>query len=232
MSAGVIVRRYPPAKGNDVNATSTAPGIAIRAMTPTATNDPSRAQAARLGDAAIQERFAAGDDHVLGECHSRFGPLLLAYARRYVGPNDAEDIVQTVMIEAWRGRNRYDPTRPLQAWLLTIVRRRAIDLLRTHKTMVDLDAIRELSGDDGREAAERFAWVSDMRLALDQLPKAQREVILLSYGGGLTQTEIATRVDAPLGTIKSRTTSGLQRLADLMRADQRPSAKQHPATHA
>jgi RNA polymerase sigma factor (sigma-70 family) len=202
-------------------------------MTPTATHAPPRDHSPRLGDDAIQERFASGDDRVLEECHSRFGPLLLAYARRYVGPNDAEDVVQTVMIEAWRGRNRYDPSRPLQAWLLTIVRRRAIDLLRTQQTVVDLDAIRELSGDDGRETAERFAWVSDMRLALDQLPKAQREAIVLSYWGGLTQTEIATRVDAPLGTIKSRTASGLQRLADLIgRTDQRLRAHPHPATHA
>jgi RNA polymerase sigma-70 factor (ECF subfamily) len=202
-------------------------------MTPTATHRPQRAHTPRLGDDAIQERFAAGDDRVLGQCHSRFGPLLLAYARRYVGLNDAEDIVQTAMIEAWRGRNRYDPTRPLQAWLLTIVRRRAIDLLRTQQTVVDLDAIRELSGDDGRETAERYAWVSDIRLALDQLPKAQREAIVLSYWGGLTQTEIATRVDAPLGTIKSRTNSGLQRLADLVgRTDQRLGVHPHPATHA
>jgi RNA polymerase sigma-70 factor (ECF subfamily) len=202
-------------------------------MTPTATHAPQRAQPPQLGDDAIQERFAAGDDRVLGECHSRFGPLLLAYARRYVGPNDAEDIVQTVMIEAWQARNRYDPTRPLQAWLLTIVRRRAIDLLRTQQTVVDLDAIRELYGDDGRETAEQFALVSDMRLALDQLPKAQREAIVLSYWGGLTQTEIATRVDAPLGTIKSRTASGLHRLADLIgRTDQRLRAHPHPATHA
>ena len=112
------------------------------------------------------------------------------------------------------------------------MRRRAIDLLRTHKTVVDLHAIRELSGDDGRETAERFAWASDMRRARDQLPNAQREAIVLSYWGGLTQTEIATRVDASLGTFKSRTASGLQRLADLIgRTDQRLGAHPHPASH-
>ena len=73
--------------------------------------NPSAARCIRPGwtMARIGERFAAGDERALAECHSQFGPLLLAYARRYVGPNDAEDVVQTVMIEAWRGT---PPIRP------------------------------------------------------------------------------------------------------------------------
>ena len=175
-----------------------------------------RGHAPRLEDDAIGEGFAAGDERALEQCHSQFGPLLLAYARRYVGPDDADDVVQTAMIEAWRARHRYDPDRPLQAWLLTIVKRRAIDRLRTQKTVVDLDAVRELSGDDGRETAERFAWAFDVRRALDQLPPAQREALVLAYFGGLSQTEIATRIDAPLGTVKTRTARGLKRLSDLI----------------
>ncbi len=191
-------------------------------MNLTATHPP-RGDTPRLDDGAIGERFAAGDERALAECHSQFGPLLLAYARRYVGPNDAEDVVQTVMIEAWRGRHRYDPNRSLQAWLLTIVKRRAIDLLRTQKPVVDLDAVRELSGDDGRETAERFAWAFDVRRALDQLPEAQREALVLAYFGGLSQTEIATRIDAPLGTIKTRTARGLKRLADVIGTSRLPA---------
>ncbi len=168
-------------------------------------------------DDVIRERFAAGDERALEECQSRFGPMLLAYARRYVGPNDAEDVVQRVMIEAWRGRSRYDPSRPLEAWLLAIVRRRAIDLLRTQKTaVVGFDALRELSGEDGRQTAERFAWAFDVRQALDELPEVQREALVLAYFGGLSQTEVATRVGAPLGTIKTRMARGMQRMADLM----------------
>ena len=69
-------------------------------------------------------------------------------------------------------------------------------------------------------------------VALNQLPNLQRETLILSYFGGMSQSEVASRIDAPLGTIKSRTTCGLQRLADLIRADQRLRAEQHPATHA
>jgi RNA polymerase sigma factor (sigma-70 family) len=185
-------------------------------MNPATTHPPPRGPTPGIEDDAIGKRFAAGDERALAECHSQFGPLLLTYARRYVGPNDAEDVVQTVMIEAWRGRHRYDPNRPLQAWLLTIVKRRAIDLLRTQKTVVDLDAIRQLTGADGRETAERFAWAIDVRQALDKLPQPQRQALVLSYFGGLSQTEIATRTNAPLGTIKTRTARGLKRLADLI----------------
>ncbi len=195
--------------------------------TSAATQHPLRSQTCLLGDGAIQKRFAAGNETALAECEHRFGPLLLAYAHRYVGPNDAEDVVQTVMIEAWRGRHRYDPSRSLQAWLFAIVRRRCIDVLRTRKTTIELDAIRELAGDDGREIADRFAWVFDLCQALGELPGAQRDAILLAYIGGMPQPEIASRLGVPLGTIKTRTARGLTRLADLLgQTDPRPGAQQ------
>ena len=78
------------------------------------------------------------------------------------------------------------------------------------------DALRELSGEDGRQTAERFAWAFDVRQALDELPEVQREALVLSYFGGLSQAEVATRVGAPLGTIKTRMARGMQRMADLM----------------
>jgi RNA polymerase sigma factor (sigma-70 family) len=161
--------------------------------------------------------FAAGDERALKECEVRFGPLLLAYTRRYVGPDDAEDVVQRVMIEAWNGRGRYDPQRPLEAWLLAIARRRSIDLLRTRRTaVVELDAMRDLSGDDGRELADRFVWAHQVRSALAELPEVQREALVLAYFGGLSQSQVAARVGAPLGTIKTRMARGMDRLAEIM----------------
>lgn len=165
----------------------------------------------------IRRRFAAGDEQALEECQRRYGPLLLANARRIAGPNDAEDVVQTVMIEAWRKRHRYDPGRPLEAWLLTILRRRAIDLVRKRKpVLVNLDTAGERSGTDGRETAERFAVAFDMRRALNELPNPQRETLVLTYFGGLSQSQVATRIGTPLGTTKTRTARGLQRLAELI----------------
>ena len=86
--------------------------------------------------------------------------------------------MQTVMIEAWRKRDRYDPSRPLEAWLFTILRCRAIDHLRKQKTVaVNLDTTAELSGEDGRETAQRFAVAFDVRRALNELPTLQRETL-------------------------------------------------------
>jgi RNA polymerase sigma-70 factor (ECF subfamily) len=165
----------------------------------------------------IRERFAAGDERALEECQRRFGRHLLASARGIVGSNDAEDVVQTVMLEAWRKRHRYDPSRPLEAWLLTILKRRALDLVRTRRTVgVNLETVAELSGEDGRETAERFAVTLDVRRALNELPEFQREMLVLSYFGGLSQSEAASCSRTPLGTVKSRTTGGLHRLAGLL----------------
>ena len=174
-------------------------------------------RAALLEVDVIRARFAAGDERSLDECQRRFGPLLLANARRIVGPNDAEDVVQTVMIEAWRKRHRYDPSRPLQAWLLTILRRRAVDLVRTQKPVIlNLDTADELCGHDGRETAERVAVALEVRRALNNLPHLQRETLVLAYFGGLSQSEVASRIGTPLGTIKTRTARGLQRLSGLI----------------
>ena len=109
--------------------------------------------------------------------------------------------------------------RPLEAWLLTILRRRAIGHLRKQKpAVVNLDTAGELSGTDGRETAERVAIAFDMRRALNELPNPQRETLVLTYFGGLSQSQVATRIDTPLGTIKTRTARGLQRLASLIGA--------------
>jgi RNA polymerase sigma factor (sigma-70 family) len=169
------------------------------------------------GDEALRVRFAAGDDRVLGECQTLYAGMLRAYVARYVGDADRDDVVQHAFVDAWRSRGRYDPSRPLEAWLLSIARRRAIDFLRRRPSgVVGLDALRGLAGDDGRETAERFAWAESVRAALAELPEVQREVLVLAYFGGLSQTQVAAQVDAPVGTVKSRMARGLQRLADIL----------------
>jgi RNA polymerase sigma-70 factor (ECF subfamily) len=166
---------------------------------------------------AIGARLAEGDQAALEECYRQLGPLVLSYLRRYVSRDEAEDVLQKVFVEVWRSQDRYDPGQSLTAWVLGIARKRAIDQLRTRrKEVVPLDEIRELSGDDGRETAERFAWAMDVRRALTELPVAQQEVLRLAYFGEFTQTEIAARLDVPLGTVKTRMSRGMQRLAGLL----------------
>ena len=126
-------------------------------------------------------------------------------------------MLQRVFYEVWRVHDRYDPDRSLRAWVLGIARKRAIDHLRKRKdVVVPLDAVREVKGEDGRETAERLVWADEVRAALDLLPALQREVIEYAYFEGYTQSEIAAALDIPLGTVKTRTARGLQRLAGLL----------------
>ncbi len=170
---------------------------------------------AALGD--IGERLNQGDPVALEDAYRSLGPLVMSYLGRYVPQPDVEDVMQRVFYELWRVHERYDPNQSLRGWVLSIARKRAIDHLRKRRdVVVPLDSMREITGDDGREVADRLVWADEVRGALDLLPQLQREVIELAYFDGYTQTEIALALDIPLGTVKTRTSRGLQRLAGLL----------------
>jgi RNA polymerase sigma factor (sigma-70 family) len=166
---------------------------------------------------SIGARLAAGEAGAIEDCYAALGPLVLGYLRRFVPRDEAEDVLQRVFYEVWRNADRYDPSRSLEAWLLGIARKRAIDhLRRRHGEAVPLEELGQVAGDDGRDLAERYARASEVRGALDRLPAEQREVLALAYFGDYTQVEIADRLDVPLGTVKARTFRGLRRLAALL----------------
>ena len=167
--------------------------------------------------ADIAERLNAGRPEALEDAYRSLGPLVRSYVSRYVPQPDVDDVLQRVFYEVWRARDRYDPQLSLRAWVLGIARKRAIDHLRKRRdVIVPLDSMREIAGDDGRELAERMAWADEVRAALGMLPEQQRAAIELAYFGGYTQSEVATALDIPLGTVKTRTARGLQRLAGLL----------------
>jgi RNA polymerase sigma-70 factor (ECF subfamily) len=162
-------------------------------------------------------RLRRGDPAALEDAYRDLGPLVMSYLRRYVPSADVEDVLQRVFLEVWRSHDRFDPDQSLRGWVLTIARRRAIDHLRKRRdVVVPLEAMRQITGDDGRETAERVAWADEVRTALDLLPAMQREVIELAYFADYTQAEVAAALDIPLGTVKTRTARGLQRLAGLL----------------
>ena len=167
--------------------------------------------------AEIGERLNRGEPTALEDAYRTLGPLVMSYLARYVAQPDIEDVLQRVFYEVWRVHERYDPHQSLRGWVLGIARKRAIDHLRKRRdVVVPIDSMREITGEDGREVAERMVWADEVRGALDLLPQLQREVIELAYFRGYTQTEISTALDIPLGTVKTRTARGLQRLAGLL----------------
>ena len=166
-------------------------------------------------------RLAVDRQGAIGEIYAALGSTVLSYLQRLVGRDDAEDVLQRVFYEVWRHNGRYDPSRSLAAWVLGIARKRAMDHLRRRRNIpVALDNLDEVVGEDGRELAERYARCYEVRDALNRLPDEQREVLVLAYFGSFTQSEIATHLGVPLGTVKARSFQGLRRLAELLSRDQ------------
>jgi RNA polymerase sigma-70 factor (ECF subfamily) len=158
---------------------------------------------------------------VITEAFAEYADAVHAYARRYVGPDDADDVVQRTFLDAWRSASRYDPRQRLSSWLFTIAHHRAVDVLRSRRgSAVDLDAVRELCGEDGRETVERYADAADVRAALARVPEHERCVLELMYFGELTQRETADRLGLPVGTVKARASRGTRRLGEILRAAQ------------
>ena len=162
-------------------------------------------------------RLAGAHEDAFDDCYAELGPVLRRYLRGRVPDADIDDVVQVVFLELWRFRGRFDPSRSLEAWVLTIARRRAIDHLRSRrKDTVPLEDAVSMAGPDGRDIASQVERTRDMQVALARLPDLQREAIEMAYYADLTQREIAERLDVPLGTIKARTARGLRRLGALI----------------
>ncbi len=162
--------------------------------------------------AAIVRRIAHGDHEALGELFDRYGGLVGGVAKRILRDHaDAQDVVQTVFVQVWRQAGRYDGTRgSAEGWLCAIARTRALDCLRRQRSR--REAPSELAP-ESRSAGPIVERLS-VRRALAGLPSGQRLPLALAYYEGLTQPEIARRIGAPLGTIKSRMRTALIRLRE------------------
>ena len=168
---------------------------------------------------AIGLRLARREEHALEDAYAVYAPMVLSFVSRYVGRDEAEDVMQRTFLDAWRHAGRYDPSQRFTGWLFTIAHRRAVDALRARRhQVVDVESLRELSGEDGRETVNRFADAADVRAAVAQLPGHERVVVEMTYFDDLTQREIAERLDVPLGTVKARASRGTRRLGEIIRA--------------
>jgi RNA polymerase sigma-70 factor (ECF subfamily) len=169
--------------------------------------------------------MARGEASAVAELYDRHAGPVYSLGRRILGdPQDAEDVVQEVFAQAWKQAARYEPGRgTVLSWLIVMTRTRAIDRLRTRRGRLPLPDSPTFERPDpgpGQEAgaisAER---VRRLRTALEGLGQAQRTAIELAYFEDLSQTEIAARLQEPLGTIKTRIRTGLQRLRAAMEAE-------------
>jgi RNA polymerase sigma factor (sigma-70 family) len=179
-----------------------------------------RKEHAHLSDEALVALVARSDDGALGELYDRYGSVAYGLARRVLRDAElAEDAVQDAFLAVWRTAGRFVPERAqARTWLLTIVHRRAVDLVRREerRRTEPLESAAEPTGDDAADSAWLGLERDRVRGALKQLPDQQREALELAYYGGFTQSQLAERLGEPLGTIKSRMFNGLGRLRELL----------------
>jgi RNA polymerase sigma-70 factor, ECF subfamily len=177
-------------------------------------------------DRECLRRMAAGDGTAVAGIYDRHARAVYSLVLRVLGEEgDAEDVVQEVFAQAWRQASRYDAARgAVGAWLLVMARTRAIDRLRSRRVRPEGQAVEHdeavgmLAAATPDAAAELLAaeQVRRVRLALGALPLLQRVSIELAYYEGLSQREIAERLEQPLGTVKTRIRLGLLKLRDAL----------------
>ncbi|WP_175414123.1 ECF RNA polymerase sigma factor SigK [Agrococcus sp. SGAir0287] len=164
-------------------------------------------------------RVAGGDREAFAVVYDALSARVFGLVLRVlVDRSQAEEVTQEVFVDMWRKARSFDPSRgSAVGWSLALAHSKAVDRVRSSQAQRDRD---ERIGI--RDSAAPFDVVSEtvdvkvegdrVRAALATLTDAHREAIVLAYFGGLTQTEIAERLDAPLGTVKTRLRDGMIRL--------------------
>ena len=175
---------------------------------------------------ALLQRVATGDRLAFAELYDvlsarAFGLIL----RVLVDRSQSEEVLQEVFLEIWQSAARFTPNRGQgRSWVLTIAHRRAVDRVRSSQSSADRDVRAgfrdmDVAYDNVSEKVEMKIEGRRVVDALAALPEAQKEALTLAYFGGYSQSEIATLVGAPLGTIKTRMRDGLSRLRMEMGVD-------------
>jgi RNA polymerase sigma-70 factor (ECF subfamily) len=183
-----------------------------------------------------------GSEAALSTLYDRYGEAIFASAYRLTTDRGiAEEVVQETFLTLWNRAELFDPTAgSLAAWLHAIGRNRAVDRLRAAGRRPRLVALSSASPDESEtqgleravangtvvagavqppgpeEAADSAGLREAIRAAMTAMPDHERTVILLAYQEELSQTEIANRLDWPLGTVKTRTRRALLRLREAL----------------
>jgi RNA polymerase sigma-70 factor (ECF subfamily) len=180
----------------------------------------------QIGDAELLAAIACGDRQAYAALHHRYAPLLLGLLVRILGSrSEAEDVLQEVFLQIWKRAGEFDERRGRALhWLATLARSRGLDRLSTLRSRLRLASVQAHGSidEDVADPADEASLAEEarhLRSALARIPEAQRKVLLLAYFKGLSQSEIARRVGAPLGTVKSSARLALTKLRDLLRSD-------------
>ena len=170
-------------------------------------------------------RLLAGDRSALADLYDRHSPVMYGVALRILqNRTEAEDVLQEAWMQAWKQRGSFDPRRgSVPAWLVTIARTRALDRRRRQEsrnraeTQAPTDPVPSPAPD---ETAAHSKLKEQLGQALAALEPKQRQVLEIAYFEGLSQSEIAARLGAPLGSVKFWARQGLLQLRELVPRDE------------
>ena len=158
----------------------------------------------------LLQRIASGDSAAVRECIDQYGALVWSIARRLSRtPSDAEDATQEVFLDIWRSAGRFDASQGSDKVFIAMIARRRL-----------IDRLRKTSAEPGMEPVETLESVAEQAArALTELRPEQRQVLELGLLHGLSQSEIAIRLNMPLGTVKSFMRRGLIQVRKYMNID-------------
>jgi RNA polymerase sigma-70 factor, ECF subfamily len=167
------------------------------------------------------QRIASGDSAAVRECIEQYGALIWSIARRLSRtPSDAEDATQEIFLDIWRSASRFDASQgSAKMFIAMIARRRLIDRLRKTSAEPPMDSIETLNTvqwTDSSTSSETSMEAEQATRALAELRPEQRQVLELGLLHGMSQSEIATRLKMPLGSVKSFMRRGLIKVREQM----------------
>ncbi len=169
----------------------------------------------------LVNKVARGDSQAFETLYDEMGASVFGVARRVVrDPNRAEDVAQEVFLEVWRKAPSFDDARgSARTWIMTIAHRRAVDAVRRNESQKKYDGraqLDEVHHDEPVERVIKDEEHSAVRNCLETLTELQMESVRLAYFNGYTYAEVATLLEKPLPTIKTRMRDGLIRLRDCL----------------
>jgi RNA polymerase sigma-70 factor, ECF subfamily len=174
--------------------------------------------AAEAADSELLVRIAMGSEEAFRMLWDRFGAAVYTVCRRRLGDvGAAEDATQEAFTSVWRRAATFDPARgSAAAWLYAVARNAAAQLVRKGQAGSRLTVLDDQTADAENDPVIGLA----VHAALTRLPATERQVLELAYFDDMTQTQIAARLQLPLGTVKTRTRAGLHRLAGYLEDSQ------------